>query len=56
MEVCIVKPDRIFFKEEAEELLLPTSTGYIGILKDAESHLKACKRYHNNIIVTCWKC
>ena len=34
MEVCIVKPDRIFFKEEAEELLLPTNTGYIGILKD----------------------
>lgn len=34
MEVCIVKPDRIFFKEEADELLLPTNTGYIGILKD----------------------
>ena len=34
MEVCIVKPDRIFFKEDAEELLLPTSTGYIGILKE----------------------
>jgi len=34
MEVCIVKPDRIFFKEEAEELLLPTSTGYIGVLKE----------------------
>ena len=32
MEVCIVKPDRIFFKEEAEELLLPTNTGYIGII------------------------
>ena len=23
-----------FFKEEAEELLLPTSTGYIGVLKE----------------------
>jgi F-type H+-transporting ATPase subunit epsilon len=34
MEVCIVKPDRIFFKEDAEELLLPTSTGYIGILQE----------------------
>jgi F-type H+-transporting ATPase subunit epsilon len=34
MEVCIVKPDRIFFKEEAEELLLPTNTGYIGILSE----------------------
>ena len=34
MEVCIVKPDKIFFKEEAEELLLPTNTGYIGILSE----------------------
>ena len=34
MEVCITKPDRIFFKEDAEELLLPTSTGYIGILQE----------------------
>ena len=34
MEVCITKPDRIFFKEDAEELLLPTSTGYVGILKE----------------------
>ena len=34
MEVCIAKPDRIFFKEDAEELLLPTSTGYIGILQE----------------------
>jgi len=34
MEVCIVKPDRIFFKEDAEELLLPTNTGYIGILQE----------------------
>ena len=34
MEVCIVKPDRIFFKEEAQELLLPTNTGYVGILEE----------------------
>ena len=34
MEVCIVKPDRIFFQEEAQELLLPTNTGYIGILEE----------------------
>jgi F-type H+-transporting ATPase subunit epsilon len=34
MEVCIVKPDRIFFQEEAEELLLPTTTGYIGVLQE----------------------
>ena len=34
MEVCIVKPDRIFMKENADELLLPTNTGYIGILSE----------------------
>jgi F-type H+-transporting ATPase subunit epsilon len=33
MEVCIVKPDRIFLTEEVEALLLPTTTGYIGILQ-----------------------
>jgi F-type H+-transporting ATPase subunit epsilon len=34
MEVCIVKPDRIFLKEDAQELLLPTNTGYVGILEE----------------------
>ena len=42
MEVCITKPDRIFFKEDAEELLLPTSTGYVGILKE---HAPLFSRY-----------
>jgi len=32
LQVCILTPDRIFKNEEAEELILPTSTGQIGIL------------------------
>jgi len=32
LQVCILTPDRIFQNEEAEELILPTSTGQIGIL------------------------
>jgi ATP synthase F1 epsilon subunit len=33
LQVCVLTPDRIFRNEEAEELILPTSTGQIGILK-----------------------
>jgi ATP synthase F1 epsilon subunit len=32
-QVVILTPDRIFKNEEAEELILPTSTGQIGVLK-----------------------
>merc|ERR1739838_1014893 len=32
MGVIILTPDRIFKNEEAEELLLPTSTGQMGVL------------------------
>jgi ATP synthase F1 epsilon subunit len=31
-QVIILTPDRIFKNEEAEELLLPTSTGQMGVL------------------------
>jgi ATP synthase F1 epsilon subunit len=34
LQVCILTPDRIFQDEEMEELILPTNTGQIGILKD----------------------
>lgn len=33
LQVCILTPNRIFQDEEIEELILPTSTGQIGILK-----------------------
>jgi F-type H+-transporting ATPase subunit epsilon len=32
MKVCIMAPDRVFLDVEAEELILPTNTGQIGIL------------------------
>jgi len=32
MKVCIMAPDRVFLDIEAEELILPTNTGQIGIL------------------------
>jgi ATP synthase F1 epsilon subunit len=32
LQVCILTPDRIFKNDEADELILPTSTGLIGVL------------------------
>jgi F-type H+-transporting ATPase subunit epsilon len=32
LQVCILTPDCIFQKDEADELILPTSTGQIGVL------------------------
>jgi F-type H+-transporting ATPase subunit epsilon len=32
LQVSILTPDRVFKKERIEELILPTSTGQIGIL------------------------
>jgi ATP synthase F1 epsilon subunit len=34
MKVCIMAPDRVFLEGEAEELILPTTTGQIGILQN----------------------
>jgi len=34
LKIQIMTPDKIFLKEEAEELILPTNTGQIGILKN----------------------
>jgi len=33
LQVCIVTPDCIFQNEEADELILPTNTGRIGVLR-----------------------
>jgi ATP synthase F1 epsilon subunit len=33
LQICILTPDRIFRDSEAEELVLPTITGQIGVLK-----------------------
>jgi ATP synthase F1 epsilon subunit len=34
IQVCILTPDCVFQKEEIDELILPTSTGQIGILRN----------------------
>lgn len=32
LQVCIMTPDRIFWNEQAEEIILPTNTGQMGVL------------------------
>jgi ATP synthase F1 epsilon subunit len=32
LQICILTPDRIFWNEEAEEIILPTNTGQMGVL------------------------
>lgn len=34
LQVSIMTPDRIFWAEEAEELILPTNTGQMGVLQN----------------------
>jgi F-type H+-transporting ATPase subunit epsilon len=32
LQVCIMTPDKIFWDEQAEEIILPTNTGQMGVL------------------------
>ena len=32
LKVCVITPDRIFLNEDAEEVILPTNTGLMGVL------------------------
>nr|AWX53314.1 AtpE [Halochlorococcum sp. NIES-1838] len=32
LQVCIMTPDKIFWDKEAEEIILPTNTGQMGVL------------------------
>jgi len=41
LQVCILTPDCVFQKEETDELILPTSTGQIGVLRNHASLLTA---------------
>lgn len=34
LQVCIMTPDRVFWNDEAEELILPTNTGQMGVLSN----------------------
>ena len=32
LQVCIMTPDRIFWNDQADEIILPTNTGQMGVL------------------------
>lgn len=32
LQICILTPDRVFWNQEAEEIILPTNTGQMGVL------------------------
>ena len=32
LQICIMTPDQIFFNEPADEVILPTNTGQMGVL------------------------
>lgn len=32
LQICIMTPDQIFWDEQAEEIILPTNTGQMGVL------------------------
>lgn len=32
LKICVITPDRVFLNEEAEEVILPTNTGLMGVL------------------------
>jgi F-type H+-transporting ATPase subunit epsilon len=32
LQVCIMTPDQIFWNDQAEEIILPTNTGQMGVL------------------------
>lgn len=34
LQVCIMTPDRIFLNDQAEEIILPTNTGQMGVLSN----------------------
>lgn len=34
LQVCIMTPDQIFLDDQAEEIILPTNTGQMGVLEN----------------------
>jgi ATP synthase F1 epsilon subunit len=32
LQICIMTPERVFFNEKADEIILPTNTGQMGVL------------------------
>ena len=34
LQVCVITPDQVFLNQEVEEIILPTNTGLMGVLKN----------------------
>lgn len=34
LQICIMTPDQIFWNEQAQEIILPTNTGLMGVLSN----------------------
>lgn len=34
LKICVITPDQVFLNQEAEEVILPTNTGLMGVLKN----------------------
>lgn len=34
VQICIMTPDRVFWNDQAEEVILPTNTGQMGVLSN----------------------
>ena len=32
LQICVITPDKVFLNQEAEEIILPTNTGLMGVL------------------------
>ena len=32
LQICVITPDQVFLNQEAEEVILPTNTGLMGVL------------------------
>ncbi len=41
LQVCIMIPEKVFFNQEVEEIVLPTNTGQMGVLKNHASLVTA---------------
>jgi F-type H+-transporting ATPase subunit epsilon len=41
LQICIMTPDRIFWNDSAEEIILPTNTGQMGVLSNHASLITA---------------
>jgi F0F1-type ATP synthase epsilon subunit len=58
LQVCIMTPDEIFWNEQAEEIILPTNTGQMGVLTNHALlllllTLVLCQPYKQRLDICC---